>query len=211
MNESHDISADLYQWFNKYCCDILNVEGNNIGDLKFDLEEANMNVLVDEAADSLVADFGWNSDSIYEYRDEIEYDLEKLISDALDYIEHGDTSWVSFEPNKADWMDRYRDNDEYTASLESHNKVGKMNKKLEARIRRLEKLLSTDNKSKKVKNESFNMGALEKAVKGLTMTDRALGVFCDSSDTPDVDRVDNLRDQIEDILDELTDMLAFGE
>lgn len=152
INEAYDISADLYQWFNKYCCDILDTDGNNIDDLKFDLEEANMNVLVDEASDSLVADFGWDSDSIYEYRDQIEYDLEQLISDALEYIESGyDRGMSLFDKNKTDWMDRYRDNDEYSASLESHNRENRMDKKkLETRIARLEKLLIS---GKRVKNE----------------------------------------------------------
>lgn len=144
INEAYDVSADLYQWFNKYCCDILDTDGNNIDDLRFDLEEANMNVLVDEASDSLVADFGWDADSIYEYKDQIEYDLEQLISDALEYIETGyDRGMSSFDKNKTDWMDRYRDNDEYSASLESHNGDYKMDKKkLESRITRLEKLFT---------------------------------------------------------------------
>lgn len=154
INEAYDISADLYQWFNKYCCDILDTDGNNIDDLRFDLEEANMNVLVDEASDSLVADFGWDSDSIYEYRDQIEYDLEQLISDALEYIETGyDRGMLSFDKNKTDWMDRYRDNDEYSASLESHNRENKDRKKLETRIARLEKLLTS---YRHMKNEAEN-------------------------------------------------------
>lgn len=155
INEAYDISADLYQWFNKYCCDILDTDGNNIDDLRFDLEEANMNVLVDEAADSLVADFGWDADSIYEYRDQIEYDLEQLISDALEYIETGyDRGMSSFDKNKADWMDRYRDNDEYSASLESHNRGGKMDKKkLEQRIARLEKMLNEESYANDVEGQ----------------------------------------------------------
>lgn len=129
----YDISADLYQWFNQYCCDVLDKDQDGgLDDLKYNLETADIGMFADEASSVLAAEYGWSEEAIEDYRYEIEYDLEKLISDVLDYIEHGDTSWVSFEPNKADWMDRYRDNDEYTASLES-------------RISRLERKVKNEN------------------------------------------------------------------
>ena len=41
---------------------------------------------------------------------------------------------MSFEPSKADWMDRYRDNDEYSASLES--RVYRLENKVKNRMSR---------------------------------------------------------------------------
>ena len=135
-NESSmDISADIYQWFNKHCLDILNADKEDgLYNLKCDLEDADISMLTDEAMDTLVADYGWSFNNIEDYREQIEYDIEKLVNDALNYIEHGDTSWVSFEPSKADWMDRYRDNDEYSASLES--RVYRLESKVKNRMSR---------------------------------------------------------------------------
>ena len=125
----HDISADVYQWFNTHCNDVIDNGGRHgLEDLQYNLEDADVSMFADEAMDVLVAEYGWSSRVIEDYRDQIEYDIEKLIKDALDYIEYGDSSTLSFSRDKADWMDRYRDNDEYTASLES-------------RIIRLEKLV----------------------------------------------------------------------
>lgn len=62
------------------------------------------------------------------YRDQVEYDIEKLIKYALEYIEDGyDSGMTAFDKNKADWIDRYRYNDGYTASLES--RIRKLEKK----------------------------------------------------------------------------------
>ncbi len=118
-NEGFDISADVYNWFNKYCCDILDADKNfGIGDLKDSLENADVSTFADEALMDIAAENGLSVDDIEDYRNQVEYDIESLISDALDYIEYGDTDH-SFDKNNADWMDRYKDNNEYTASLES--------------------------------------------------------------------------------------------
>lgn len=131
-NEEYDISADLYQWFNQYCCDVIDKDRDGgLDDLKYNLETADIDMFADEASSVLAAEYGWSEEAIEDYRYEIEYDIEKLIKDALDYIECGDTDFT-YNINKADWMDRYRDNDTYTASLES-------------RIRRLERKVKNEN------------------------------------------------------------------
>ena len=131
-NEEYDISADLYQWFNQYCCDVINKDRDGgLDDLKYNLETADISMFADEASSVLAAEYGWSEDAIEDYRYEIEYDIEKLIKDALDYIECGDTDFT-YNINKADWMDRYKDNNTYTASLES-------------RIRRLECKVKNEN------------------------------------------------------------------
>lgn len=131
-NEGYDVSADVYNWFNKYCCDILDRD-KNFGwkDLKEELEDADASIYADECLIDLAAEQGVRPDDLEDYRDQIEYDLEKFVEDALDYIEYGDTD-LTFDKNKSDWMDRYKDNVEYTASLES-------------RISRLEKKLKNEN------------------------------------------------------------------
>ena len=130
-NEGYDISADVYNWFNKYCCDLLDKDGNDIKDLKYDLEDTDASVYADECLLDLATEHGVDPEDMGDYRDQVEYDIEKLVKDALDYIEYGDTD-LTFDKNKADWMDRYRDNDDYTASLES-------------RINKLEKSLKNEN------------------------------------------------------------------
>lgn len=121
-NEGYDISADVYNWFNKYCCDILDANPHfGTEDLKEALEDADISVFADEALMDIAVENGVNVDEMEDYRDQIEYDIEKLIKDALEYIEYGYdyNGMAGFDKNKADWMDRYRDNADYTASLES--------------------------------------------------------------------------------------------
>ena len=119
-NEGYDISADVYNWFNKYCSDLLDKDGNDIKDLKYDLEDTDTSVYADECLLDLAIEQGVDPEDMEEYRDQVEYDIEKLVKDALEYIEYGyDNGMTAFDKNKADWMDRYRDNADYTASLES--------------------------------------------------------------------------------------------
>ena len=128
-NEGFDISADVYNWFNKYCSDLLDKEGNDIKDLKYDLEDTDTNVYVDECLLDLAAEQCIDPEDMEEYRDQVEYDIEKLVKDALEYIESGyDNGMIVFDKNKADWMDRYRDSDDYTVSLES--RINKLEKRL---------------------------------------------------------------------------------
>lgn len=127
-NEGFDISADVYNWFNKYCSDLLD-QDKDFGwkDLKEDLEDTDTSIYADECLLDLAAEQGVDPEDMEEYRDQVEYDLEKLVKNALNYIEYGDTDWA-FDKNKSDWMDRYKDNAEYTASLES--RICKLEKKL---------------------------------------------------------------------------------
>ena len=124
-NESnHDISADIFQWFNKRCCDILNNGDTNpykdeLEDLTNELKYADVGEWTDEVMLDLEANLGYDADALEEQRDQIEYDLEKLISDTLDRVEYGDIDGLEFARNKSDWVDRYANPDEYTASLES--------------------------------------------------------------------------------------------
>jgi hypothetical protein len=127
-NENYDISADVYNWFNSYCNDFLDKNDNDIKDLKYDLEDTDVSVYADECIADLAAQYGVDIEDIENQRDQIEYDLEKLVNDSLDCIENGECDNVSFNRNNSDWMDRYRDNVEYTASLES--RVRKLEKKL---------------------------------------------------------------------------------
>lgn len=132
-NEGYDISADVYNWFNKYCCDLLDKDGNDIRDLQYDLEDTDASVYADECLLDLATEQGVDPEDMEDYRDQVEYDIEKLVKDALEYIEYGyDNGAAKFDKNHADWMDRYRDNADYTASLES-------------RINRLEKSLKNEN------------------------------------------------------------------
>jgi hypothetical protein len=127
-NEGFDISADVYNWFNKYCCDMLDKD-KKFGwkDLQEDLEDTDPSIYADECLIDLAAQYEVSPNDIEDYRDQIEYDIEKLVKDALNYIEYGETDYT-FNKNSADWMERYRDNAEYTASLES--RVRKLEKKL---------------------------------------------------------------------------------
>jgi hypothetical protein len=130
MNESsYDISADIFQWFNKYCTDILN-NSDGIEYLKNELKSTDIRELADEAISDLEADFGY--DSYYledtDVIDQIMYDLDNLVADALNYIEYGNTADSSFARANADWLDKYMDNDAYSAALES-------------RIRKLENII----------------------------------------------------------------------
>lgn len=127
-NEGFDISADVYNWFNNYCCSVLDQE-KDFGwkNLQEDLEDTDVSVYADECLIDLAAEQGVSPDDLEDYRGQIEYDLEKLVKDALDYIEYGDTD-LTFDNSKSDWMTRYKDNAEYTASLES--RIRKLEKKL---------------------------------------------------------------------------------
>lgn len=130
-NESnYDISADIFQWFNKRCCDILNnsTYKDGLEDLAYELKYADIGEWTDEAMLDLEANLGYYADTLEEQRDQIEYDLEKLINDTLDHIEFGDIDDLEFAKNKSDWVDKYANPDEYTASLES-------------RVRKLENLV----------------------------------------------------------------------
>ncbi len=129
-NEGFDISADVYNWFNDYCNSVLDKDkkyGWKI--LQEDLEDTDISVYADECILDLAAKYELDQDDMENYRDQIEYDLEKLVKDALEHMEYSIAD-LSFDRNHGDWLDRYRDNADYTASLES-------------RIRTLEKKLLT--------------------------------------------------------------------
>lgn len=126
---NHDISADVFQWFNKHCTDILNDGYSDVKDLEWDLKGADVSEWIDEVMLDLESEFGYNADSLEDYRDQIEYDLEKLIKETLDRIKYGDVSGLQFAKTKSDWVDKYANPDEYTASLESRIR------KLESRLK----------------------------------------------------------------------------
>ena len=130
-NENYDISADVYNWFNDYCNNVLDKD-KKFGwkDLKEDLEDTDISIYVDECIIDLAAQYEWPLDEMEEYRGQIEYDLDKLVEDALNYIEYGNYD-DSFNKNNADWVSRYSDNVAYTASLES-------------RVRKLERSLKRE-------------------------------------------------------------------
>ena len=80
-----------------------------------------------------------------------------------------------------------------------------MDKKLESRIARLERLISC----KQVKNESMLTNDLNKAIRGLSMADKVLVELVNEyygTDNPMRDRWSTMTDQIEDMIDELMEM-----
>lgn len=80
-----------------------------------------------------------------------------------------------------------------------------MDKKLEARIAKLEKMISR----KSVKNEGILTNGLNKAIRGLSMADKELIELVDAyygTDNPMRDRWDSMVDQIEEMIRELRDM-----
>lgn len=137
-NESFDLSSDIHDWLNDYCVNLMN-SGATIEDIKVELSNLDYTAL----ADDVMLDLSLDEDD----RDLVEYDLERFASDFLDYIETGRKD-SHFDKNLSDWLDKYKNNAEYSASLESNNRRNKMDKKLEARISRLEKLLSNKNEAR---------------------------------------------------------------
>ena len=95
--------------------------------LQEDLEDTDISVYADECILDLAAKYELDQDDMENYRDQIEYDLEKLVKDALEHMEYSIAD-LSFDRNHGDWLDRYRDNADYTASLES--RIRKLEKKL---------------------------------------------------------------------------------
>ena len=118
-NESFDLSSDIHDWLNDYCVNLMN-SGATIEDIKVELS----NLDYTELADDVMLDLSLDEDD----RDLVEYDLERFASDFLDYIETGRKD-SHFDKNLSDWLDKYKNNAEYSASLES-------------RVHRLEKLMS---------------------------------------------------------------------
>lgn len=156
-NEGFDISADVYNWFNNYCSSVLD-QDKDFGwkDLQEDLEDTDVSIYTDECLLDLAVEQGIDPEDMEDYRDQVEYDLEKLVKDALEYIENGyDRDMLSFDKNHADWMDRYRDNVEYSASLE-------------ARIRKLEKKLKSESLKKILENLMLSTFDCESLVNMLT-------------------------------------------
>lgn len=77
-----------------------------------------------------------------------------------------------------------------------------MDKKLEQRIARLEKLIG----NKSVKNESMLTDDLNKVIRGLSMADKVLVELVNGyygTDNPMRDRWNSMADQIEDMISEL--------
>jgi len=127
-NENFDISADVYNWFNDYCNSVLDKDkkyGWKI--LQEDLESTDVSVYADECLIDLAVKYELSQDDMEDYRDQVEYDLEKLVKDALEHMEYSIAD-LSFDRNHADWLDRYADNARYTASLES--RIRKLESKL---------------------------------------------------------------------------------
>lgn len=80
-----------------------------------------------------------------------------------------------------------------------------MDKKLEARIARLERMMSR----KSAKNESMLTDDLNKVIRGLSMADRVLVELVNGyygTDNPMRDRWDSMANQIEDMIGELRGM-----
>lgn len=139
-NESvNDLSADVFNWFNNHCSEILNDGESEVEDLEWDLKYAPVSEWVDDIMLDLEANFGYDSEALEEYREQIEYDLNKLIDDTLHRIKYGDINGLKFARTNSDWVDKYADPEEYTKSLESKRR--RNNLTLEQRISKLEKLL----------------------------------------------------------------------
>jgi len=81
-----------------------------------------------------------------------------------------------------------------------------MNKKLESRIARLERMMNR----KSVKNESMLTNDLNKVVRSLSMADRVLVELVNDyygTDNPMRDRWNSMANQIEDMISELRGMV----
>ena len=154
FNESYDVHADVYNWFNNYCDDI----EKSGSDLKYELEGIDETELVQQAIDELSLD-----DS---YIDLVDADLISFIEDRLDEI-NNDVVDTSFNKNNSDWLDKYNNKADYSASLESYKKENNMIRRkltLEQRINRLEKLLSSNRRSRKFEsNANFENFTAEEA------------------------------------------------
>lgn len=147
FNESYDVHADVYNWFNDYCDDIEKSDS----DLKYELEGIDVTELAQQAVDELSLD-----DS---YIDLVDTDLISFIEDRLDEINNGPFD-TSFNKNNSDWLDKYNNRADYSASLESYKKANKMVRRkstLEQRINRLEKLLSSNRRSRKFEDVNADM------------------------------------------------------
>ena len=179
--ESYDVHADVYNWFNKYC-DNIQKSGN---DLAFELEGIDDAELAQQAIDELSLD-----DS---YIDLVDADLLDFIEDKLDEInnDHIDTS---FNKNNSDWLDKYNNMADYSASLESYKKENNMIRRkltLEQRINRLEKLLSSNRRSYKFEgldsHDPWGLSQLKrmilKAARGYASPREVQVIFNDSGAT----------------------------
>ena len=101
-----------------------------------------------ELANEAIIDLSLSNDE--DTRLLVEDELEKLASEFIDYMKFGKDN--SFSRSNSDWLDKYNNMTDYSASLESYKKENKMIRRkltLEQRINRLEKLLSSNRRSRK--------------------------------------------------------------
>jgi len=172
FNESYDVHADIYNWFNDYCDDI----EKSGSDLKYELEGIDETELAQQAVDELSLD-----DS---YIDLVDADIINFIEDKLDEINSGPFD-TSFNKNNSDWLDKYNNRIDYSASLESYKNENKMIRRkltLEQRINQLEKLLSSNRKSRKFEDcDNLGLSMLKrmilKAAKGYASA-RNIQIIC---------------------------------
>lgn len=145
----NDISADIYNWFNKYCMNLLDHT-----DYKW-VESTLNNLDYTELANEAIIDLSLSDDE--DTRLLVEDELEKLTSEFIDYMKFGKDN--SFSRSNSDWLDKYSDNDAYTASLENYKRNKMIRRKtnkfesrkltLEERITRLERQLRNNYSSLK--------------------------------------------------------------
>ena len=145
----NDTSADVYNWFNKYCMDLLDHT-----DYRW-IESTLNNLDYTELANEAIIDLSLSDDE--DTRLLVEDELEKLTSEFINYMKFGKDN--SFSRSNSDWLDRYSDNDAYTASLENYkenkmirrktNKFESRKLTLEERISRLERALTSNRKSRR--------------------------------------------------------------
>jgi len=125
-NEGFDLSADVHNWMVKYCRDFIK-SGGSPEELMDDLDFGDKSKLADQCVDDFIEAGILDIDAAEDYYDQIEYDIENEVDDLYSVINHGYDvddptarllDW-SGDKNFASWMDKFRDNDAYTASLES--------------------------------------------------------------------------------------------
>lgn len=155
--ESYDVHADVYNWFNKYCMDLLDRT-----DYRW-VESTLNNLDYTELANEAIIDLSLSNDEDTHLL--VEDELEKLTSEFIDYMKFGKDN--SFSRSNSDWLDKYNNKADYSASLESYKKENKMIRRkltLEQRINRLEKLLSSNRRSRKFEsNANFENFTVEEA------------------------------------------------
>lgn len=141
-----NLMSDISSWFNNHCKSVYNnsKEDNRDGieDLKYNLEDAGIEMFSGEAISYLVSECGWSKGIIEEYKYNIDNEVKNLINNMLDYIEDDNNSSTSIK-NKASWLDTAIENTKLSSQplLNTIEKCKSILEDMNKRITILEKAL----------------------------------------------------------------------